>query len=65
MDSRNTNRTMMETFTKSLRGQLNEDHEQTDEGKLEYIQSALSNLSSDDLHTIYLHVEKLDPNYKG
>ena len=35
---------------------LKEDHESTDEGKIEYIKGALGNLSSDDLDKIYLSI---------
>ena len=40
---------------------LKEDHEHSDEGKMEYITGALKNLSSDDLDKIYLSVEEYDP----
>lgn len=42
---------------------VTEDHEGTDEGKMNYIKGALKNLSSEDLDKIYLSVEKYDPNY--
>jgi hypothetical protein len=42
---------------------LKEDHEHSDEGKMDYIKGALKNLSSDDLDKIYLSVEKYDPDY--
>ena len=43
---------------------LKEDHENSDSGKMEYIKGALKNLSSEDLHKIYLSVEESDPEYK-
>ena len=43
---------------------INEAHEDNDEGKIEYIKSALKNLSSKDLNKIYLSVEKHDPYYE-
>jgi hypothetical protein len=43
---------------------VKEDHESTDEGKIEYIKNALSNLSSGNLDKIYLSVEKYDPEYE-
>lgn len=42
---------------------VKEDHETTDEGKMEYIKGALKNLSSEDLNKVYLDVEKFDPEY--
>ena len=42
---------------------VKEDHEHSDEGKIEYIKGALKNLSSEDLDKIYLSVEKYDPEY--
>jgi hypothetical protein len=44
---------------------LKEDHENTDQGKIDYIKGALKNLSSEDLDKIYLSVEKYDPNYES
>lgn len=44
---------------------LKEDHENTDQGKIDYIKGALKNLSSEDLDKIYLSVEKCDPNYES
>ncbi len=43
---------------------VNETHEDNDEGKIEYIKSALKNLSSKDLDKIYLSVEEYDPYYE-
>jgi hypothetical protein len=42
---------------------LKEDHEHSDEGKMDYIKGALKNLNSDDLDKIYLSVEEYDPEY--
>ena len=44
---------------------LKEDHENSDSGKMEYIKGALKNLSSEDLHKIYLSVEEYDPEYES
>ena len=44
---------------------LKEDHESSDQGKIDYIKGALKNLSSEDLDKIYLSVEKYDPNYES
>ena len=44
---------------------LKEDHEHSDDGKKEYIISALDNLSSEDLQKIYLSVVEYDPEYDG
>ena len=43
---------------------LKEDHEHTDEGKMDYIKGALKNLSPNDLDEVYLMVEGLDSEYK-
>jgi hypothetical protein len=42
---------------------VSETHVDTDEGKMNYIKSALKNLSSDDLDKVYGMVEELDPEY--
>ena len=42
-----------------------ETHVHTDEDKIKYIKSALSNLNSSDLDKIYSSVEKCDPNYES
>ncbi len=44
---------------------LKEDHESSNQGKIDYIKGALKNLSSEDLDKIYLSVEKCDPNYES
>jgi len=44
---------------------LLETHVHTDEDKMEYIKSALSNLNSSDLDKVYAQVEMLDPEYEG
>jgi|TARA_R110000751_G_scaffold306736_2_gene426060 hypothetical protein len=59
------NRKMMENgFYKFRDTRINEAHEDTDEGKIDYIQKALSNLNSESLDKVYLFVEDLDPNYE-
>ena len=42
-----------------------ETHVDTDEGKMDYIKSALKNLTSEDLDKVYAQVETLDPKYEG
>jgi len=44
---------------------LLETHVHTDEDKIKYIKSALSNLNSSDLDKVYAQVEMLDPEYDG
>jgi len=42
---------------------LKEAHEDDPQGQIEYIKSALKNLSSEDLKKVYDQVEKYDPKY--
>lgn len=42
-----------------------ETHVHTDEDKIKYIKSALTNLNSSDLDKVYAQVEMLDPEYEG
>jgi hypothetical protein len=60
MNWRKQKRMNMEMANANL---LKETHEHSDEGKIEYIQGALKNLTSEDLDKVYLMVEELDPEY--
>jgi hypothetical protein len=62
MNWRKQKRMNMEMANNNL---LKEDHENTDQGKIDYIKGALKNLSSEDLDKIYLSVEEYDPNYES
>lgn len=56
-------RDRIQNMMEANKGLLKEDHENSDSGKIDYIKSALKNLSSEDLDKIYLSVEKYDPEY--
>ena len=56
-------RDRLKNMVEANKSLLKEDHEHSDEGKMEYITGALKNLSSDDLDKIYLSVEEYDPEY--
>jgi hypothetical protein len=60
MNWRKQKRMNMEMANANL---LKETHEHSDAGKIEYIQEALKNLTSEDLDKVYLMVEELDPEY--
>ena len=57
-------RTRLQNMMEANKRLLKEDHEHTDEGKMDYIKGALKNLSPNDLDEVYLMVEGLDSEYK-
>lgn len=56
-------RNRLKNMEEANKRMLVEDHEKTNQGKIDYIKGALKNLKSEDLDKIYLSVEKYDPNY--